>query len=69
MSPVRYNHCPDSTDRAQTFPPSAPHPMDQLWKEVKKEMATNRRFQTIDAGADHAENWIQSLGRWQVFQK
>jgi len=43
--------------------------MDQLWKEVKKEMATNRRFQTIDAGADHAENWIQSLGRWQVFQK
>lgn len=45
------------------------NPMDQLWKEVKREMAANRQFKTIDEGADHAENWIQSLSRWQVFQK
>jgi transposase len=45
------------------------NPMDQLWKELKKDMAANRQFRTIDEGADHAENWIQSLSRWQVFQK
>jgi transposase len=45
------------------------NPMDQLWKEVKREMAANRQFRTIDEGTDHAENWIQSLSRCQVFQK
>lgn len=45
------------------------NPMDQLWKELKKEMAANRQFRAVDEGADHAENWIQSLSRWQVFQK
>lgn len=45
------------------------NPMDQLWKELKKDMAANRQFQTIDEGVDHAVNWIQSLSRWQVFQK
>jgi transposase len=45
------------------------NPMDQLWKELKREMAANRQFRTIDEGANHAENWIQSLSQWQVFQK
>jgi hypothetical protein len=43
--------------------------MDQLWKEVKKERAANRQFRTIDEGAEHVENWVQSLSPWQVFQK
>lgn len=44
-------------------------PMDQLWKEVKKDIAANRQYTTIDEAADYAEAWIQHLTPWQVFQK
>jgi transposase len=45
------------------------NPMDQLWKELKKEMAANRQFRNIEEGANQAESWLQSLSRWQVLQK
>ncbi len=45
------------------------NPMDQLWKEVKKDTAANRQYATIDEAADYAEAWIKHLTPRQVFQK
>jgi transposase len=43
--------------------------MDHLWKELKRVMAANRQFRTIDEGAAYAENWILNLGRQEALRK
>lgn len=45
------------------------NPMDQLWKELKQDIAANRQYATIDEAADYAEAWIKHLTPCQVFQK
>ena len=35
--------------------------LDQLVKDLKRLIATNRQFRTIDEEADDAENWILTL--------
>jgi transposase len=35
--------------------------MDQLWKELKRLIAANRQFRTVDQGADYAEQWFLGL--------
>ncbi|MDB6121167.1 MAG: integrase, partial [Pedosphaera sp.] len=42
---------------------------DQLWKELKKDIAANRQYSTIDEAADYAEAWIKHLTPCQAFQK
>jgi len=43
--------------------------MDQLWKELKGDLAANRQFKTIDQAADYAQNWILALSPRQALQK
>lgn len=43
--------------------------MDQLWKELKRMMAANRQFTTIDEQADYCENWILGLSVDQARRK
>jgi transposase len=43
--------------------------MDQLWKELKGDLAANRQFKDIEEAADHAENWILALSPRQALQK
>jgi transposase len=43
--------------------------MDQLWKELKRMMAANRQFQTIDDQAQHCANWILGLTTEQACRK
>jgi hypothetical protein len=43
--------------------------MDQLFKELKRWVAANRQFRTIDAEADDAEYWILSRTTQQVLRK
>lgn len=35
--------------------------MDQLWKELKRWMAANRQFKTIDEQAKRCERWVLDL--------
>ncbi len=35
--------------------------MDQIWKELKRWMAANRQFETIDQQAQRCERWILEL--------
>jgi transposase len=35
--------------------------MDHLWKELKRNISSNRQFQTIDEQAEYAEKWILGL--------
>jgi hypothetical protein len=35
--------------------------MDQLWKELKDELAANRRFKNIDEAVDYDEQWVLKL--------
>ena len=34
------------------------NPMDHLWKEVKREVAANRQYASIDEEVDAAEHWL-----------
>jgi len=43
--------------------------MDQLWKELKRLIAANRQFQTVDQGADYAEHWFLGLSPRQALRK
>ena len=37
------------------------NPMDHLWREMKRNIASNRQFETIDKQAKHAEKWVLGL--------
>jgi transposase len=43
--------------------------MDQLFKDLKRLIAANRQFRTIDEEADYAEHWILSLTAQQALRK
>ena len=43
--------------------------VDQLWKELKRLMAANRQFRTIDDEADHAEGWFLGLTPQEALRK
>lgn len=43
--------------------------MDQLWKEMKGDIAANRQFKSIDEAAEYAENWILGLSNRQALRK
>jgi DDE superfamily endonuclease len=43
--------------------------MDQLWKELKGDLAANRQFRNIDEAVDYAEQWILKLTDSQALQK
>jgi transposase len=43
--------------------------MDQLWKELKGDLAANRQFETIDEAADYAETWILALSPREALKK
>ena len=43
--------------------------MDQLFKDLKRLIAANRQFRTIDDETDHAEHWILGLTARQALRK
>lgn len=43
--------------------------VDHLWKELKRLIAANRQFRTIDAGADYAEQWFLGLTPREALRK
>lgn len=43
--------------------------MDQLWKELKSDLAANRQFKNIDEAIDYAEQWILKFSSNQALQK
>jgi transposase len=43
--------------------------MDQLWKELKRLIAANRQFRTVDQGAGYAEQWFLDLSPRQALRK
>lgn len=43
--------------------------MDQLWKELKRLIAANRQFRTVEEGADYAEQWFLGLSPLQALRK
>jgi transposase len=43
--------------------------MDQLWKELKNDIAANRQFSSIDEAACSAENWLLRLSNRQALRK
>jgi transposase len=43
--------------------------MDHLWKELKRLMAANRQFRTIDDEADYAERWLLGLTPQEALRK
>ena len=43
--------------------------MDQLWKELKDDLAANRQFKNIDKAVDYAEQWVLKLTNNQALQK
>lgn len=43
--------------------------MDQLWKDLKRLMAANRQFRTVDQGADSAEQWFLGLSPRRALRK
>jgi transposase len=43
--------------------------VDQLWKELKRLIAANRQFRTIDVEADFAEHWFLGLSPRQALRK
>ena len=42
---------------------------DQLFKDLKRLIAANRQFRTIDEEADYAEHWILTLTTRQALRK
>lgn len=45
------------------------NPVDHLWRELKRLIAANRQFPTIDAEADYAERWFLGLTARQALRK
>jgi hypothetical protein len=43
--------------------------VDHLWKELKRLIAANRQFKTIDEGAEYAERWLLDLTPQQALRK
>lgn len=43
--------------------------MDQLWKDLKRQIAANRQFKTIDELARYAEQWVLGLSKRQALRK
>ncbi|MGH9753753.1 MAG: transposase [Blastocatellia bacterium] len=43
--------------------------MDQLWKELKGDLAANRQFKNIAEAVDYAEQWVLNLTDNQALQK
>jgi hypothetical protein len=43
--------------------------MDQLWKELKSDLAANGQFKNIDEAVDYAEQWILRPANNQPLQK
>lgn len=43
--------------------------MDQLWKELKRLIAANRQFRTVDQGAGYAEQWFLGSSPRQALRK
>lgn len=43
--------------------------VDHLWKELKRLIAANRQFETIDKEAEHAENWFLGLTATKALRK
>lgn len=45
------------------------NPVDHLWKELKRLLAANRQFRTIDEEAEYAEQWLLGLTARQARRK
>jgi transposase len=45
------------------------NPMDQLWKELKKDMAANYQYKTIEQGVRYAVAWLGSLTKHETLKK
>jgi transposase len=45
------------------------NPVDHLWRELKRLVAANRQFRTIDAEAEYAEGWFLALTARQALRK
>jgi transposase len=45
------------------------NPVDHLWRELKRLIAANRQFRTIDAEAENAERWFLGLTARQTLRK
>lgn len=45
------------------------NPMDHLWRELKRMIAANRQFPTINEEADYAEQWLFGLTARQALRK
>jgi hypothetical protein len=43
--------------------------LDQLWKELKGDLAANRQFRNISEAVDYAEQWILKLTDSKALQK
>jgi hypothetical protein len=43
--------------------------MDHVWKELKRLIAANRQFRTIDDEAEHAERWFLGLTPREALRK
>jgi transposase len=43
--------------------------MDQLWKELKKNISANYQYTSIDEHADYAEQWLLSLSNKEALRK
>lgn len=43
--------------------------MDQLWKELKRQISANRQYDSIDEHVEQAEDWILSLSRTEALRK
>lgn len=43
--------------------------MDQLWKELKGDLAANRQFKNIAEAVDYAEQWVLNLTDNQALKK
>jgi DDE superfamily endonuclease len=48
---------------------SALNAMDHLGKELKRLLAANRQYRTIDDGAEYAEHWVLGLGPQEARRK
>jgi transposase len=42
---------------------------DHLWKELKRLIAANRQFRTVDKEADYAERWLLGLSSTEALRK
>jgi transposase len=45
------------------------NPVDHLWRELKRLIAANRQFRTIDEEARYAENWFLRLTAREALRK